>query len=945
MKQILLLLAGIVLLSASPAHAFVHPGLPLTKSDLDTIAAHLNTEPWKSGYASLAADSHSQLTYTMQGPFTTVSRNPDVNLNQWRNDMIAIWDLSRMWYFTGNTQYAQKAHDILLQWANTQTSFGGSEAGLDLGDYAFRFVGGADILRGTWSGWTSADTTKVQSYFGTVLMPAVYHNGDNMFGAANKGALHMVAAGLMAMFDDDNTTLQAVLTEYRTLAHIGLRNSNGLGELGDSGRDQGHAHGQFLSLAMLAEALWKQGIDVYSENDNRLLAIGEYFARANYLAPTPYLPFGTTDAYYFSDGTNRGWTGGHMALNLIHTAYVVRKGLYAPYTTLRRQELSGDTDCFMFDRPADTSTATPATAIAFPTTTSLTTGVSNAEIGTTNPVGSSSYSGGIWTVQGSGSDIWSTTDNCHFTYKAVTGDFAIVAKVESISSPSNSAKAGVMVRGSLSSGAPRAWMAMTAKSTLEQNIQNMAVYGGSNYSNKSFSLSQSTYWVKLERVGNMITGYFSPDGTDWAATDVARYDSIPNTLYVGLVVCSTSTTSLGTGTFSNVQITGGDGGAPVIIPPAPLALLAAPNANAVSLRWQPSFGATSYTIKRATTSGGPYSNVATGVTTASYTDTSVTNGTTYYYVVAGANSAGTGNNSPEDTATPLSAMVNVAIGGTATASANGTSSTEGAAMAFNRDPGSKWFNGNAGTTGWIQYDFGSGITQTIKRYTINSASDVPGRDPKDWQLQGSNDGLVWVPLDTQVSQSFALRYQANTYAVATPGAYRYYRLNVTANNGDTSGLQLSELALLTDQGITIPNGTYRVLNRNSNKAMDVQNGSTVDGTPVIQWTYSGSNNQQWTFTNQGSGQYQILGVASGKALEVYQGSSNNGAILDIWPPNTGNNQKWTITPTGDGYFKLTAVNSGKVADVNGGSTADGAGLIQWPYGAGLNQQWTITLVP
>lgn len=43
-----------------------------------------------------------------------------------------------------------------------------------------------------------------------------------MFGAANKGALQMVAAGLMAMFNDDTTTLQAVLTEYRTLAHIGL---------------------------------------------------------------------------------------------------------------------------------------------------------------------------------------------------------------------------------------------------------------------------------------------------------------------------------------------------------------------------------------------------------------------------------------------------------------------------------------------------------------------------------------------------------------------------------------------------------------------------------------------------------------------------------------------------------------------------------------------------
>ena len=85
--------------------------------------------------------------------------------------MNAIWNLSRMWYFTGDTAYAQKAHDILLAWANTQTEFSGSESMLDLGDYASRFVGGADILRGTWPGWTAADTTAVKAYFANVLMP------------------------------------------------------------------------------------------------------------------------------------------------------------------------------------------------------------------------------------------------------------------------------------------------------------------------------------------------------------------------------------------------------------------------------------------------------------------------------------------------------------------------------------------------------------------------------------------------------------------------------------------------------------------------------------------------------------------------------------------------------------------------------------------------------
>ena len=51
--------------------------------------------------------------------------------------------------------------------------------------------------------------------------------------------------------------------------------------------------------------------------------------------------------------------------------------------------------------------------------------------------------------------------------------------------------------------------------------------------------STPSYWVKLERIGNIITGYVSPDGTNWAATDVGRIDApVPDTIYVGLVVSS-----------------------------------------------------------------------------------------------------------------------------------------------------------------------------------------------------------------------------------------------------------------------------------------------------------------------------------------------------------------------------------------------------------------------
>ncbi|GAA0136841.1 hypothetical protein YSY43_36820 [Paenibacillus sp. YSY-4.3] len=97
----------------------------------------------------------------------------------------------------------------------------------------------------------------------------------------------------------------------------------------------------------------------------------------------------------------------------------------------------------------------------------------------------------------------------------------------------------------------------------------------------------------------------------------------------------------------------GSGGSPTV-PAAPASLTAAAGNASVSLSWAASPGATSYTVKRATTSGGPYTDVATGVTTTSYTNTGLTNGTTYYYVVSASNSAGSSVNSAQASATPAS---------------------------------------------------------------------------------------------------------------------------------------------------------------------------------------------------------------------------------------------------------------------------------------------------
>lgn len=87
------------------------------------------------------------------------------------------------------------------------------------------------------------------------------------------------------------------------------------------------------------------------------------------------------------------------------------------------------------------------------------------------------------------------------------------------------------------------------------------------------------------------------------------------------------------------------------VPAAPTALAATAGNQLVSLTWMASSGATGYHVKRSTTSGGPYTQAGSATAT-SYTDTGLTNGTTYFYVVSALDTAGESMNSSQASGTP-----------------------------------------------------------------------------------------------------------------------------------------------------------------------------------------------------------------------------------------------------------------------------------------------------
>lgn len=194
-------------------------------------------------------------------------------------------------------------------------------------------------------------------------------------------------------------------------------------------------------------------------------------------------------------------------------------------------------------------------------------------------------------------------------------------------------------------------------------------------------------------------------------------------------------------------------------------------------------------------------------------------------------------------------------------------------------------------------------------------------------------------LDQAKSKGYA---GALIWNYAYPGSTDYHAMLNSNGSWRAVGTTIKNWSYSGGGGGTTPgNGTFRVLNRNSGKALDATGNGTADGTQINQWTYGGGNNQRWTLQDRGSGQFSIIGVGSGKAVEVNAASTANGAKVQLWTYGGGNHQKWSFAATSGGFYRVTPAHAtGSCLDVNAASTADGALVQLWSYSGGNNQQWS-----
>ncbi|MBL8159269.1 discoidin domain-containing protein [Candidatus Saccharibacteria bacterium] len=129
-------------------------------------------------------------------------------------------------------------------------------------------------------------------------------------------------------------------------------------------------------------------------------------------------------------------------------------------------------------------------------------------------------------------------------------------------------------------------------------------------------------------------------------------------------------------------------------------------------------------------------------------------------------------------------------GSTAPVFNNENPPSEDGPKAFDNNVNTKWlaFSTTMSTT------FSSAEVTAPVSYSLTSANDSPGRDPRSWTLQASNDRVSWTTLDTRTNETFSGRYETKNYTFSNTRRYKHFRLNVTQNNGEAMS-QVAEIRI------------------------------------------------------------------------------------------------------------------------------------------------------
>ncbi|MEO5915966.1 MAG: malectin domain-containing carbohydrate-binding protein [Luteolibacter sp.] len=429
------------------------------------------------------------------------------------------------------------------------------------------------------------------------------------------------------------------------------------------------------------------------------------------------------------------------------------------------------------------------------------------------------------------------------------------------------------------------------------------------------------------------------------------------------------------GRYVKVTVSGGGGWASIYemaingvapgsaAPPAPGALTATAGGGRVSLGWGASSNATSYAVKRATVSGGPYTTIATP-TASSYMDSSVTLGATYYYVVSAVNATGESANSNEaGTATTTQPAAPVALTATPGSGQIGLAwSASGGATGYQVkrsivSGGPYTTIATPATTSYMDTGLANGVTcyyvvsatnatgesassneanaTTIMVSAANCAGPALGRFAADWGFSGGttnsktntvNISGVTNPAPMAVYQTYRLGAFGYTMGGFTPGTNCNVRLHFaetyfTAANSRLFNVAINGTSVLTNFDIFAVSGAKFMANIqefstavNAGGQVVVQFSNVKDnalccGIEILQALSPAPTGLAAT---SGSGQVALAWNTSSGATsyKIKRAAASGGPYTGIGTSTSGNFVDPGVTNGTVCYYVVSALNGG-----------------------------------
>jgi regulation of enolase protein 1 (concanavalin A-like superfamily) len=156
-------------------------------------------------------------------------------------------------------------------------------------------------------------------------------------------------------------------------------------------------------------------------------------------------------------------------------------------------------------------------------------------------------------MTGLGTDIGGSADQFCYAYKMLSGNGSITAKVLSVTNTDSLAKAGVMMRESLTAGSKH--FTTVASPGNRVSFVRRSTTNGTAVSTSKTGVTIPV-WVRITRSGNTFTSHYSANGTTWTAVGTPQEFQMPVDVYVGLCVTSRKVSAICTAEFSDVSIIG-----------------------------------------------------------------------------------------------------------------------------------------------------------------------------------------------------------------------------------------------------------------------------------------------------------------------------------------------------------------------------------------------------